>query len=71
MDDRFSDKDAALLSEFVDANEIGLALEWMADQLGVRGQPLSTDERADMLALADRMQMGDRVPQALALCPMR
>jgi len=30
---------------------------------------LTPDERDDMLALAHRMQMGDRVPRALAFCP--
>jgi len=34
-------------------------------------QPLTPDERADMLALVERMQMGDRVPRALQFCPER
>ncbi|HEX6875648.1 MAG TPA: hypothetical protein VF165_08320 [Nocardioidaceae bacterium] len=34
-------------------------------------QPLNADERADMLALVDRMQMGDRVPRALHFYPER
>lgn len=71
LDDRLPKRQATLVAEFIDANELGLALEQMADVLSEDEQPLSTDERADMLALAARMQMGDRVPQALELCPAR
>lgn len=69
LDDRLPDKDVALIAEFIDANELGLALEQMADALSEEEQPLTADERADMLGLVDRMRMGDRVPRALALCP--
>ncbi len=69
LDDRLPDKDVALIAEFIDANELGLALEQMADVLSEDEQPLTADERADMLGLVDRMRMGDRVPRALALCP--
>lgn len=71
LDDRLHDKDITLIAEFIDANELGLALEQLADVLSEDEQPLSADERADMLALVDRMQMGDRVPRALAFCPAR
>jgi hypothetical protein len=60
-----------LLVEFIDANELGLALEQMADVLSEDERPLSDDERADMLALVDRMRMDDRVPRALEFCPQR
>lgn len=71
LDDRLPDKDITLVAEFIDANELGLALEQLADVLSEDEQALSADERADMLALVDRMQMGDRVPRALTFCPER
>lgn len=69
LNDRLPGKDVTLVAEFIDANELGL--EQIADVLSEDKQPLSADERADMLALVDRMQMDDRVPRALAFCPAR
>lgn len=69
--DRISSEDVTLIAEFVDANELGLALEQLADVLSEYERPLTEDERADMVALADRMHTGDRVPLALAFCPER
>jgi len=69
LDDRLPGKDITLIAEFIEANELGLALEQMADVLSEDEQPLSSDERADMLALVARMQMGDRVARALQFCP--
>jgi hypothetical protein len=57
--------------EFIEANELGLALEQMADVLSKNEKPMTPDARADMIALAAQMQMGDRVPRALAFCPTR
>ena len=71
LDDRLPGKDITLIEEFIDANELGLALEQIADVLSEDEQPLTADERADMLALVDRMQMGDRVTRALEFCPER
>ena len=71
LDDRLPSKDVTLIGEFIDANELGLALEQMADLLSEDEQPVSADERGDMLALVDRMQMDDRVSRALAGCPTR
>ena len=71
LDDRLSGKDVALIAEFIEANELGLALEQLADVLSEDVQPLSPDERVDMLSLADRMRTGDRVPRALEFCPAR
>jgi hypothetical protein len=71
MDDRLRGKDITLIAEFIDANELGLALEQMADALSEDEQPLASDEQADMLALVERMQMGDRVPGALRFCPKK
>lgn len=71
LDDRLTESDTTLIMEYIDANELGLALEQMADVLSEDEHPLSQDERADMLRLAKRMQMGDRVPSTLELCPER
>jgi hypothetical protein len=71
LDDRLPGRDVTLIAEFIDANELGLALEQLADVLSEDEQPLSPDERADVLGLAERMQMGDRVPRALEFCPAR
>ena len=71
LDDRLRGKDLTLIAEFIDANELGLALEQMADSLSEDEKPLSTGERADMLALVERMGMDDRVAQALEFCPER
>jgi hypothetical protein len=71
LDDRLPGKDVTLIAEFIDANELGLALEQLADALSEDEQPLSPDEREDMLALPERMQMGDRAPRALEFCPAR
>jgi hypothetical protein len=69
--DRLLDNEQVVIMELIDANELGLALEYIADALCEDEQPLSADERADMLSLVTRMQMDDRVPQALAFCPDR
>lgn len=57
LGDRLSTKDVTLIAEFIDANELGLALEQIADVLCEAEQPLTADERSDMLALVDRMRM--------------
>ena len=46
---------------FIDANDLSLALEQMAPVLSEDEQPLNADGRGDMLALVERMHMGDRV----------
>src|SRR5262249_17265952 len=71
LDDRLPGKDITLIAEFVDVGELGLALEQLADVLSEDEQPLAGDERSDMLALVDRMQMDDRVPRALTFCPAK
>ena len=53
LNDRLPGKDVTLIADFIDANELGLALEQIADVLSEDEQPLSADERADMLALVD------------------
>lgn len=71
LGDRLPGEDITLIVEFIDANELGLALEQMADVLSEDQEPLTPDERADILRLVERMQMGDRVPKALQFCPER
>jgi hypothetical protein len=71
LDDRLPAKDVTLIVEFIDANEDGLALGQIADVLSEDEQPLAAGERADMVKLVDRMQLGDRVPRALSFCPER
>lgn len=69
LDDRLTARDSTLIHEFIDVGEFGLALEQIADVLSEDDVPISGQERADMLALNTDMQMGDRVPGALKLCP--
>jgi hypothetical protein len=69
LDDCLPGKDVTLIAEFIDANELGLALEQMVDVLSEDVQPLAASERADMLALAVRMQMSDRVPERYPSVP--
>lgn len=69
--DRLSIADLRIADEYIDANELGLALEHLADQLCEYHLPVSPDERVDMLALAERMEIKERVAGCLELCPMR
>jgi hypothetical protein len=69
LDDRLSERDAKLIHEFIEVGEYGLALEQIADVLSEDEVPISDQERADMLALVEAMEMGDRVPGALGWCP--
>ena len=55
-----------MIAEFIDANELGHALEQIADVLSEDEQPLAAGERADMLKLVDGIQLGARVPRALS-----
>jgi hypothetical protein len=71
LDDRLAARDTTLIAEFIGVGELGLALEQMADALSQDVRPISASERADMLALDDRMRMGDCVPRALRGCPDR
>jgi hypothetical protein len=64
-------RDVTLIAEFIDAGELGLALEQIADVLSEDELPISSTERSDLLDLNARMQMDDRVPGALRFCPDR
>ncbi|MFC9687256.1 MafI family immunity protein [Kribbella sp. NPDC056951] len=48
LDDRLPRQDQVWITEFIDANELGLALEQMADALSEDDCPISPEERADM-----------------------
>lgn len=69
LDDRPPGTHTKLIAEFIDANELRLALEQMADVLSEDEQPLAPDERGNMLGLVHRMWMDDRVKWALQFCP--
>jgi hypothetical protein len=69
LEDRLPAEAVAQTSEFIDVNELGLALELMADALSEAGQAITAAERADMLSLVDRMKMGPKLQRALELCP--
>ena len=69
LEGRLPGKDISLVADFIDAGEFVLALEQMADVMGEDEQPLSPEERADMLALAERMQISDRVPVPFTSAP--
>src|SRR5271155_4336211 len=47
----------------------GLAPEELAGFLALAGTPITDPERGAMLVLAQRMQVDDNVPRALAFCP--
>ena len=70
VEDRLSAEEVSWAQEYLDHNELGLALEIMADWLSEAEAPLSTDERATVLGLASDMEMSDgRIERALAFCP--
>ena len=71
LDDRLPARELAFIAEFIDAGELGLALEQMADALCEDEAAVAGTERAGMLALAERMHLGPRVSGALRLCPER
>jgi hypothetical protein len=71
LGDLLAPTDADLISEFIDHNELGLALEQIADLLSEDSTPIHVAERSDMLSLARRMGVEARVEAALRLCPDR
>ena len=66
FDDRLSAEQLSWGHEFLDHNELGLALEMMADWLAERPATISDGEYNDMVRLAAEMSMDDRVPRVLA-----
>lgn len=71
LEDRLPADDVPLIEGSIDADEPGLALARIAHVLGQHREPISADERARLLALADRMELDQRVRGPLALCPER
>ena len=71
VDDPLPPTDLALISEFIDHNELGVALEQIVMVLADRSAAISADERADLLALAARMGLGAEVADDLARCRER
>jgi hypothetical protein len=70
LDDRIGSEQAQWLHHVIDVGEYGLALEDIAGTLAQDAIAITGQERADMLALAARMNLeGDLVPRALAACP--
>ncbi|MFV0375569.1 MafI family immunity protein [Microbacterium sp.] len=69
LDDRLAHDDVKEVRSFIAAGEYGLALELIADACCEHDVALRDDERAEMLALYARMELSDRVPVALSLCP--
>ena len=69
LGDRLDLKTQRWVHEFLDHNELGLALETMAEALSEAAAPISDHERAEMLDLVADMRMDGRVSHALALCP--
>jgi hypothetical protein len=70
LDDRMDSEQAQLLHHFIDVGEYGLALEEIAGTLAQDAIAITPQERAEMLALAARMNLeGDLVLRALAACP--
>ena len=70
LDDRIGREQAGLLHHFIEVGEYGLALEDIAGTLAQDAIAITGQERADILALAARMNLeGDLIPRALAACP--
>lgn len=69
LEDRLAAEQVRFIHELIDGDEWGVALEQIADVLAEDEMVLREDERADLIALNDRMGMGSRVPRVLALCP--
>lgn len=69
LDDRLTPDQQNWAHEYLDANELGLALEMIADWLSEDSRAITAEERNAMLVLVDEMGMSDRVARALAFCP--
>jgi hypothetical protein len=74
LEDRLPAEAVAQTSEFIDVNELGLALEWMADALSDEGQAITAAERAtvplaSMIEGAGRQQQCCRGYRQVRLLP--
>jgi hypothetical protein len=68
VEDRLGREEAQWVHHVIDVDEYGLALEDMVGVLAYAHAPVTDQERADMLALARKMQMDELVPRVLQ-CP--
>lgn len=69
LEDRLGGESTEQVADLLDHNELGLALERMADALCEEETPIASEERAEMLGLVALMGMGGRVERALSFCP--
>jgi hypothetical protein len=70
LGDRLPAHQAQWLHHVTETGEYGLALEDLAGMLAHATIAIADQERADMLALAARMELeGGLVPRALETCP--
>jgi hypothetical protein len=69
VEDRLGVERAQEIHHLIEVGEYELALEETAGGLGLAHTAITDQERADMLALARRMKMGELVPNALRSCP--
>ena len=69
VEDRLGREQAQWVHHVIDVGEYGLALEDMAGILARAGAPVTDQERADMLGLAQKMEMDDLVPRVLQCRP--
>jgi hypothetical protein len=65
IEDRPGREEAQWVHHVIDVDEYGLALEDIVGILAYANAPVTDQERADMLALARKMQMDELVPRVL------
>lgn len=66
VSNRLGDRDIERVRGLIDAGEPALALETIADLIADTEQPLSNDERAEMLDVAQWFGIGDKMRRRLA-----
>jgi hypothetical protein len=65
FEDRLPAEEAGELTDCLERRLYGLALEWLADAVSERALPVGAEERAEMLTLAQRMDISPYVEKAL------
>lgn len=69
LQDRLAPAAVEHAHDYLNHNELGLALETITDSMCDRVAPVSIEERSRILDLAGIMKLGDRVESSLRLCP--
>lgn len=69
LEGRFADRLNSLLSELIDANEPGVALEMLVEALTEAASPVPGEQRDEAIALAERMKMIALAEEARRLVP--